>query len=58
MTVDSLKANVNDKEFTLTQTPFNTPEGTVYVNLRFISQAIGATISWDNVRKIATINTK
>lgn len=58
MTVDSLKATVNDKELTLTQTPFNTPEGTVYVNLRFISQAVGAKISWDNVKKIATIDTK
>lgn len=58
MTLDSLKATVNDKEFTLTQTPFNTPEGTVYVNLRFISQTVGATISWDNVKKIATIDTK
>ncbi|QUL55679.1 copper amine oxidase N-terminal domain-containing protein [Paenibacillus tritici] len=58
MTLDTLKATVNDKEFTLTQTPFNTPEGTVYVNLRFISQAVGATISWDNTKKIATINTK
>lgn len=58
MTLDNLKATVNDKEFTLTQTPFNTPEGTVYVNLRFISQAVGATISWDNTKKIAMINTK
>ena len=58
MTLDSLKATVNDKEFTLTQTPFDSPEGTVYVNLRFISEAVGATIAWDNVKKIATINTK
>lgn len=58
MTLDSLKATVNDKEFRLTQTPFDSPEGTVYVNLRFISEAVGATIAWDNVKKIATINTK
>ena len=58
MTLNSLKATVNDKNFTLTQSPFDSPEGTVYVNLRFISEAVGATVSWDNVQKIASINTK
>lgn len=58
MTLDSFKASVNDKEYTLTQTPFDSPEGTVYVNVRFISEAVGATVSWDNVKKVVTINTK
>lgn len=57
MTIDSFKASVNDKEYKLTQTPFDSPDGTVYVNLRFISDAVGATVSWDNVKKIAAVNT-
>lgn len=58
MTLDALKATVNGNEYTLTQTPFATPENKLYVNLRFISEAAGATVSWDNVKKIATITTK
>nr|WP_218154790.1 copper amine oxidase N-terminal domain-containing protein [Paenibacillus sp. UNC496MF] len=58
MTLGSLKATVNEKEYALTQSPFDSLDGTVYVNLRFISEAVGATVSWDNVQKIATINTK
>jgi hypothetical protein len=58
MTLESFKASVNEKEYTLTQTPFDSPEGMVYVNVRFISEAVGATVSWDNVKKIVTINTK
>ncbi|MBB3132235.1 hypothetical protein FHS19_006964 [Paenibacillus rhizosphaerae] len=58
MALGSFKATVNEKEYTLTQTPFDSPEGTVYVILRFISEAVGATVSWDNEKKIATINTK
>lgn len=58
MTSDSFKARVNDKEFTLTQTPFVTPEGILYVNLRFISEAAGASVSWDKFNKTATVNTE
>ncbi|MGG6309741.1 copper amine oxidase N-terminal domain-containing protein [Paenibacillus macerans] len=58
MTPDNFKASVNDKEYTLTQTPFVTPEGIFYVNLRFISEAAGATVSWDNINKVATIDTE
>jgi hypothetical protein len=58
MTLDSFEASVNEKEYTLTQTPFDSPEGAVYVNVRFISEAVGATVSWDNIKKIVTINTK
>ncbi|WP_425320415.1 copper amine oxidase N-terminal domain-containing protein [Paenibacillus physcomitrellae] len=58
MTLDSFKATVNNKEFILTQTPFDSPDGIVYVNLRFISEAVGATVSWDNVKKIASIDTE
>ncbi|SEO63631.1 Copper amine oxidase N-terminal domain-containing protein [Paenibacillus sp. OV219] len=53
----SAKASVNNKEFILTPTPFVSPESMFYVNLRFVSEASGATVAWDNVKKTASITT-
>ncbi|MBP3962385.1 stalk domain-containing protein [Paenibacillus lignilyticus] len=57
MTADSNKASVNNKEFQLTPAPFVTPESMFYVNLRFVSEAAGAKVNWDNDNKVATIKT-
>lgn len=53
----SSKATVNNKEFKLNPPPFISPEGLFYVNLRFVSEASGATVAWDNLKKVATITT-
>lgn len=51
-------ANLNGEEIKLTQSPFIDPEtSTLYVNLRFISESVGAAVSWDNLHKIAFIDT-
>jgi hypothetical protein len=51
-------ANLNGEEIKLTQSPFIDPEtSTLYVNLRFISESVGAAVSWDNIHKIAFIDT-
>ncbi|SFS76611.1 copper amine oxidase N-terminal domain-containing protein [Paenibacillus sp. BC26] len=48
---------INDNQYLLTQSPFLSSSGTVYVNLRFISEATGANVVWDNKKKLASINT-
>ena len=51
-------ASLNGEEIKLTQSPFIAPEtSTLYVNLRFISESVGAAVSWDNLHKIASIDT-
>ncbi|MEK5645935.1 MULTISPECIES: copper amine oxidase N-terminal domain-containing protein [Paenibacillus] len=51
-------ATLNGKEIELTQGPFIDPEtSTLYVNLRFISESVGAAVSWNNIHKIASIDT-
>ncbi|GMK47007.1 hypothetical protein PghCCS26_41360 [Paenibacillus glycanilyticus] len=58
MTADDLGARVNNAQYKLTQTPFITPEGLLYVNLRFIGEAVGAEVSWDNSNKLATVTSE
>ncbi len=47
---------INGKQYPLTQSPFLSATGTFYVNLRFISEASDASVSWNNNNKVATIN--
>ncbi|SDW06149.1 Copper amine oxidase N-terminal domain-containing protein [Paenibacillus sp. CF384] len=48
---------INGHKYELTQSPFLSSAGTFYVNLRFISEASGANVSWDNKNKTAFIQT-
>ncbi len=46
----SFKAFINDEAFTLDHTPFNDAghiNGVLYVNLRFVCEAFGATVDFD-----------
>jgi hypothetical protein len=45
LTQDSFKALVNDKEYKLTQTPYIAKD-TLLINLRFVSEALGAEVKW------------
>ncbi|WP_148928715.1 copper amine oxidase N-terminal domain-containing protein [Paenibacillus methanolicus] len=55
ITMDNFQAWVNDKEYRLTQTPF-IAEGTAYVNLRFVSEALGATVSYNKKDNVVLID--
>lgn len=52
-----LKAIISKKEIQLTQAPFlDETENKFYVNTRVVAESIGATVEWNNVEKIASIN--
>nr|WP_308634089.1 copper amine oxidase N-terminal domain-containing protein [Paenibacillus silvisoli] len=53
--VNNKIGKVNGKLYPLAQAPFLSGTGTLYINLRFISEAAGATVSWDHAHKIAQI---
>lgn len=55
LTMDSLDAYVNGEKHTLSQTPFIL-NGTTYVNFRFISEALGATVSFTKDPYLITID--
>ncbi len=48
--------NVSSKTFTL-DVPPKIINGKVFVPLRFISESLGAKVSWDDSKKIAEITT-
>jgi len=53
-----LKAMINQKEIPLTQAPFlDETENKFYVNTRVVAESIGATVEWNNIKKIASITT-
>ncbi len=54
ITIDRFQAYVNEQEFTLTQTPFVADDHT-FVNLRFISEALGANVAFQNSPKPSVI---
>ncbi|MCJ8014906.1 copper amine oxidase N-terminal domain-containing protein [Paenibacillus sp. KQZ6P-2] len=59
MTNGILKAIINNKDIPLTQAPFlDETENKFYVNTRVVAESTGATVEWDNVKKIASITTK
>lgn len=53
--VGSVAATVDGRPVILDASPFIAGAST-YVPLRFISQALGAVVSWDNVRRVAAID--
>jgi len=56
---ESFTATINGKPYTLTQTPYWNPvDEMFFVNLRFISESTGATVSWDNTSKTVYISSK
>lgn len=55
ITMESFQAWVNDKEYKLTQAPF-VAEGTAYVNLRFVSEALGATVNYNKKENVVSID--
>lgn len=55
--VGSKSAFVNGKDILLAQAPFM-KNNSVFVPLRFISESIGASVTWDAKKLIAGINTK
>ncbi|CAM4414371.1 copper amine oxidase N-terminal domain-containing protein [Paenibacillus alkaliterrae] len=55
LTINSLKAYVNGKEYTLAQSPVTDGNEVAYVNLRFISEALGYQVHWDKSTLTATI---
>ena len=54
LSIDSKIAKVNDNTVEL-DVPATIVEGRTYVPLRFISESLGANVSWDGERRIATI---
>lgn len=55
LTMDSFQAWVNDKEYKLSQTPFIAKD-TAYINLRFVSEALGATVNFNKKGRTVTID--
>jgi hypothetical protein len=55
LTVDSHTAFVNGQAIELEQAPF-IRNGSTFVPLRFISEAIGAKVGWDELNQVATID--
>lgn len=51
LNIDSRKAYVNKKEFILSQTPFIGGDGHTFVNLRFISETLGAKVFFERSPK-------
>ncbi|BAU28993.1 copper amine oxidase-like protein [Aneurinibacillus soli] len=54
VTIGSKNAYVNGKSMTLTQVPF-IRNGSTFIPLRFISESIGAKVSWDESKHIVGI---
>ena len=54
LSIDSKIAQVNDNTVEL-DVPATIVEGRTYVPLRFISESLGANVSWDGERRVATI---
>ncbi|WP_052329946.1 stalk domain-containing protein [Thermicanus aegyptius] len=55
LTVGKTKAKKGDKEFTLDVAPTIT-NGRTLVPLRFVGEALGATVGWDGTSKVVTID--
>jgi hypothetical protein len=55
ITMDSLQAWVNDKEYKLNQAPFIAKD-TAYINLRFVSEALGASVRFNKKDKVVNID--
>lgn len=55
---DTMTGYVNDESIKLNQGSFLSPEGTFYVGLRFVSEAAGAKVSWDQKTRTVTIVSK
>ncbi|MHA0857996.1 copper amine oxidase N-terminal domain-containing protein [Paenibacillus sp. CMAA1364] len=58
LTVNSLNASVNGKEYTLTQAPGIDGNGVLYVNLRFISEVLGYEVQWNRSTLTVDITSK
>lgn len=58
LTIGSKKAYVNGAPVTLTSAPFVNAAGSTFVPLRFVSQALGASVGWDQKNYIVSIDTK
>ncbi|ASA25634.1 stalk domain-containing protein [Paenibacillus donghaensis] len=58
LTIGSTKAYVNGKAVTLSTAPFVSATGSTFVPLRFVSQALGASVGWDQKNYIVSIDTK
>ena len=54
LSIDSTRAKVNDSTFEL-DVPATIVESRTYVPLRFISESLGANVSWDGETRVATI---
>ncbi|WP_151736728.1 stalk domain-containing protein [Paenibacillus tengchongensis] len=58
LTIGSKRAYVNGALVTLSTAPFVNASGSTYVPLRFVSQALGASVAWDQENYIISIETK
>lgn len=58
LTIGSTKAFVNGKAVSLSSAPFVNKAGSTFVPLRFVSQALGASVAWDQKNYIVSIDTK
>ncbi|ULO06270.1 hypothetical protein H1230_25115 [Paenibacillus sp. 19GGS1-52] len=58
LTIGSTKAFVNGKAVSLSSAPFVNKSGSTFVPLRFVSQALGASVAWDQKNYIVSIDTK
>lgn len=55
---DKMTGYVNGEAIKLSQSSYLSPDGAFYVGLRFVSEAAGAKVSWDQKTRTVTINSK
>ncbi|WP_206662914.1 L,D-transpeptidase family protein [Anaerobacillus alkaliphilus] len=57
LTIGSTKAYINGQE-TILDVPAEVYNGSTYVPIRFVSEALGAKINWDNEKRVIAIETE
>ncbi|OXM14780.1 copper amine oxidase N-terminal domain-containing protein [Paenibacillus herberti] len=59
LTMGVSTVTINEKIVPLTQSPFHDSlENKFLVNTRVVAEAVGGTVDWDNIKKVATITSK